>query len=402
MKSGIGNKKMCVLINSMTAGGAEKVVATLYPQYQTSGVPVSFLSLERNDFHTIEGVTPVYFSNQTGEAEGGIKKLFSLFRFALKLKKYIKDNQIDLVQSHIYRSNYVNVLARIFGAKHKVQLVNHGMPSQYLTEGLAGKTNLWLIKRLYPKADQVICPSQGMVDQFIALGVSKDKSQLIRNPFDLEDLRTQANQEMHSGEFEFEPQKQYLIAIGRLLTVKRMEDVIWAFYELQKDMPKAELIFLGDGEKRAAMAALIMQLAIGKKVHMQGDVKNPHKYLVRSDVLVSASEFEGFSNVIVEALVAGTPVISTDCESGPREILAPGTTREEKIAPSLVQRVKHGLLVPVGDIKAMVKAMKQLLGDKSLQEQLSRDGPARVEEFDKEAIAKKYLECSRAVVGAYP
>ena len=281
------------------------------------------------------------------------------------------------------------------------------MPSQYLTEGLAGKANLWLIRRLYPKADKVICPSQGMVDQFIALGVCKEKSQLIRNPFDLEELRAQAKCAMVEGEFEFDPEKKYLIAIGRLLPVKRMEDVLWAYYELQKDIAQknmggVELIILGDGEKWDAMSALIMQLAIGKKVHMPGDVRNPHKYLARADALVSASEFEGFSNVIVEALVAGTPVLSTDCESGPREILAPGTTREQKIAPGCVEKVQHGLLVPVGDIKAMVNAMQQLLGDKALQEQLSRDGPARVEEFDKEAITQKYLECSRAVVGADP
>ena len=147
------------------------------------------------------------------------------------------------------------------------------------------------------------------------------------------------------------------------------------------------------------MADLNLHLAISKKVHMPGDVKNPHKYLVRSAALISASEFEGFSNVIVEALVAGIPVISTDCESGPREILAPGTTREKKIPPGCVEKVKHGLLVPVGDIKAMVKAMQQLLDDETLQQELSRHGAARVQEFAKEVIAQKYLAHSRTVIG---
>jgi len=398
-QKGIGDKKMCVLINSMTAGGAEKVVATLYPEYQKAGANVSFMCLEKNDVHKIEGVAPVYLSEQTGDIEGGLKKLLSLFRFAWQLRKYVKDNDIDLVQSHIYRANYVNILARLLGARHKVQIVNHGMPSQYLTEGLAGKTNLWLIRRLYPKADQVIGPSQGMVDQFIELGVAKEKSQLIRNPFDLDELNQQATCGMEEGEFHFDPAKKYLIAIGRLLPVKRMDDAIWAYYELHKDCPEVELIILGDGEKWDMLADLKLHLAISKKVHMPGDVENPHKYLVRSAALISASEFEGFSNVIVEALVAGTPVISTDCESGPREILAPGTSRAQKIQPGCVEEVQHGLLIPVGDIKAMVKAMKQLLGDENLQQRLSEHGAARVQEFAKEVIAQKYLEHSRAVLG---
>jgi len=202
--------------------------------------------------------------------------------------------------------------------------------------------------------------------------------------------------EMLEDEFEFDPEKKYVISIGRLQDVKRMEDVVWAFYELQKEMAQkdiseVELIILGEGDKWDSVAALVVQLAIGKKVHMPGQVKNPYKYLARSDVLVSASEFEGFSNVIVEALATGTPVISTDCESGPREILAPGTSREQLIAPGSIEKVSNGLLVPVGDIKALVKAMQQLLNDHNLQQQLSSSGLERANRFKKIVIAKEYL-----------
>lgn len=402
IESGALNQNMCVLINSMTAGGAEKVVATLYPEYQKAGVPVSFVCLEKNDFHVIEGVTPVYLSNQTGETEGGVMKLLSLFRFALKLKKYVKQNNIKLVQSHIYRANYVNILARLLGSKHKVQVVSHGMPSQYLTEGLAGKTNLFLIRWLYRKADQSICPSQGMINELVALGMPAEKSQLIRNPFDIEDLKEQAKQNVTRGEFEFDPKKKYIISIGRLLSVKRMEDAIWAFYELQKTMDSVELIILGDGDKWDAMQALTIQLAIGKKVHMLGDVKNPHKYLARSDLLVSASEFEGFSNVIVEALVAGVPIISTDCASGPREILNPGIQRDELIAAGCFEKAKHGVLTPVGDIQAMVKAMRLMLGDEALGKELASGGFHRAEAFNMDSIAHEYLEHSAKIMSTGP
>ena len=380
----LNNKKVCVLINSLAGGGAEKVVATLCPEYLKAGVELS----------------PVYLSPQTGSEEGGAKKLTSLFSFASKLKKYVKDNQVDLVQSHIYRANYVNILARLFGAKHKVQIVNHGMPSQYKNEGLSGKINRYLIRWLYPKADQVICPSQGMIEEFIELGVSRDNARLIQNPFDLEEITTKAKEKLNDPNFEFDTNKKYIISIGRLHAVKRMDDVIWAFYELQKEMDDVELIILGDGDQRDAITTLMMELAISKKVHIPGQVKNPYNYLARSNVLLSASGFEGFSNVIVEALTLGVPVISTDCESGPREIMAPDTKRKKPITQGVVERVQCGLMVAVGNIHAMSDAMKQLFADENLRHELSENGPKRTTRFDKTTIASDYIKRCTDLLGS--
>ena len=387
------------MINSLAGGGAEKVVATLYPEYQKAGTQVSLLCLENNNFYNIDGVTPIYLSDQTGSDEGGVKKLSSLISFALKMKKYVTKNNIDLVQSHIYRANYVNVLARILGAKHKIQIANHGIPGQYRNEGLSGKINRWLIKWLYPKADQVICPSNGMIQEFVDLGVPEKKLRLIRNPFDIENLQELSRQDMADAEFEFETEKKYLICIGRLQAVKRMEDIVWAFYELQKDDENVELLILGDGKKGEEIAGLVLRLAIGKKVHLAGQVENPHKYLARSHVFISASEFEGFSNVIVEALVAGIPVISTDCESGPREILNPGKPRESLIAPGKIEQAQYGLLVAVGDIKALTTAMRRALDDSDLQQVISEGGLDRAKHFDKKSITNIYLEQISDILG---
>lgn len=387
--------KVGILINSMMGGGAEKVVATLFPEFQKEIRDISLLCLEKNDHYRIPGVTPVYLSRQTGSGESGAIKLLSLLVFAMRLKKWVAGNGVDLVQSNIYRSNYVNILARLFGSRHRVQIVNHGIPGQYRDEGLAGKINLWLIRRLYPRADLVICPSQGMIEEFVELGVPRNKLRLIPNPVDLKDIRTMAQQDLDETGFEFEEDKRYIIGIGRLHPVKRMDDLVWAFYELQKQDQNVRLIILGDGDEADALTGLIMQLAIGKKVHLPGQVGNPYNYLSRCDALVSASAFEGFSNVIVEALAAGTPVISTDCESGPREILAPGTTREKPMEHGLVEREPHGLLVPVGDIVSLTSAMRRLLDEPELREELVSNGRDRARRFGKDHIAGDYVECIR-------
>ena len=120
-----------------------------------------------------------------------------------------------------------------------------------------------------------------------------------------------------SNEFYFDPAKRYLIAVGRLEKVKRFQDIIIALDMLGKDSLEAELIILGDGSEKSNLMALIERLNLESKVHMPGRVANPFQYISRSDILISASEYEGFSNVIVEALICGTAVIATDCESGP-------------------------------------------------------------------------------------
>jgi N-acetylgalactosamine-N,N'-diacetylbacillosaminyl-diphospho-undecaprenol 4-alpha-N-acetylgalactosaminyltransferase len=387
--------KVGILINSMMGGGAEKVVATLFPEFQKEIRDISLLCLEENDHYRVPGVTPVYLSHQTGARESGPTKLLSLFGFALRLKKWVRENGVDLVQSNIYRSNYVNVLSRMLGSPHRVQIVNHGIPGQYRDEGLSGKVNLWLIRRLYPRADLVICPSQGMIEEFVELGVPREKLRLIPNPVDLEDIRIKAQQELDETGFQFADDKRYIIGIGRLHPVKRMDDLVWAFYELQKNDEDVRLIILGDGDEADALTALLMQLAIGKKVHLAGQVENPYNYLAQSDVLVSASAFEGFSNVIVEALATGTPVISTDCESGPREILAPGTARQNNIEHGQVEQEPNGLLVPVGDIVALTNGMRRLLDNRELCEELVSSGRKRARRFGKDRIAGDYVECIR-------
>jgi N-acetylgalactosamine-N,N'-diacetylbacillosaminyl-diphospho-undecaprenol 4-alpha-N-acetylgalactosaminyltransferase len=122
--------------------------------------------------------------------------------------------------------------------------------------------------------------------------------------------------------------------------------------------------------------------------------------LARSNMLLSASEFEGFSNVIVEALTLGVPVISTDCESGPREIMAPDTKREIPIAQGVVERVQYGLMVAVGNIHAMSDAMKQLFADKNLHLELSENGPKRTTRFDKTTIANDYIKRCADLLGS--
>ena len=389
---------LCILINSLASGGGEKVALTLCEEFRKKGIKTTFVCLEKNNFYKFN--QPVhYLSDHTGTNENAVRKFSSLFLFALRLKKLIKKENIQVVQSHLYRSNYVNILAKFFGANHKTQLVNHGIASRYMSEKLSGRINLWLIKRLYSKADQLIFPSKGMMHDLKRLGEFKNPMQVINNPFDVNGILKLKEAPLNSNEFVFNPGKKYLVAVGRLEKVKRFQDIIKAVDLLKQDGFDLDLLILGDGPEASNLQLLINRLNLKEGVHLPGRVSNPFKYISRSHILVSASEYEGFSNVIVEAFISGTAVIATDCESGPREILAPDTDAMIKLEPGEIEFAQFGVLVPVNNPETMAKAVKNLFENKKRFESYFKHGIDRANDFDKELIAQKYIKTLNTLLG---
>lgn len=389
---------MCILINSLTSGGGEKVAITLCEQYKKNGINVFFVCLERDDHYTLDHKID-YLSRHTGEIKSNFIKLFYLFIFAFRLKQFLKKENISLVQSHLYRANYVNIFAKLFGSAHKAQIVNHGIVGRYETyNNLTGKINLFLTKWLYGKADQVILASKGMMFDLKRLGSFQNDLTVINNPFDIENIMHMSRDSLSKDEFIFDNSRKYLIAVGRLEKVKKITDIITAIEIIRKRSSDVELIILGDGPEKRNIEDFAKRSGMGQIIHLLGEVKNPFKYISRADILVSASEYEGFCNVIVEALISGTAVISTDCESGPREILAPGTDVRIKLKQGEIRFAEFGVLVPVGDHKSLAGAIAELLFDDNRLKHYSENGIKRAMDFDKSEIANKYISKLRSMM----
>lgn len=134
---------------------------------------------------------------------------------------------------------------------------------------------------------------------------------------------------------------------------------------------------MGEGEDRGRLEYLIKELKLENDVSLLGFVENPYAYMQRSDVFVLSSRWEGFGNVLVEAMACGCPVVSTNCPSGPAEILGNG---------------EYGILVPVGDVEKMAKSIIKILTNKELREELSNKALKRAKEFHVEKAVEKYLQ----------
>jgi len=373
------------------------VTTVLCNELRNVGINVTFVCLEKNDFYSITNEIH-YLSEYTGFGENQVTKLYALYLCASRLKTIIKRENISIVQSHMYRANYVNVLAGLLGSPHRTQLVNHGIVSRYKNEGLGGRINLFLIKHLYGRADQLVFPSIGMKDDLDRLGTFTNNKVVIHNPFDVNGILEEKDAPLDEGEFRFDPTGRYLVAAGRFEKVKRYCDLIEALELLKESGVDIELILLGEGPEKEHLIGLAARLGLQDAVHFPGRVMNPFKYISRADLLVSASEYEGFSNVIVEALICGTPVVSSDCASGPREILAPGSAEGRKLNPGDIELAEFGVLVPVGDPEAMSRAIETMLFDQSLMENYAAKGLRRAMDFDKKVIAGKYIKGMKALM----
>jgi glycosyltransferase involved in cell wall biosynthesis len=209
-------------------------------------------------------------------------------------------------------------------------------------------------------ADAAICVSRGVADDLIkTTGMPPEKTYVVYNPVVSPGLEQAALQPISHPWFT-PGNPPLILAVGRLAVAKDYPTLLRAFSLLTRKRP-ANLLVLGEGQERPHLEALVRQLHLTDIVQMPGFVQNPFAYIARARLLVLSSRWEGLPSVIVEALACGTPVVSTDCRSGPGEILAGG---------------RFGRLVPVGDAEALAEAMLESLQtppDRAMLRQRAQD-----------------------------
>jgi len=221
----------------------------------------------------------------------------------------------------------------------------------------------------YPLADRIVVQTQGALSYFSS-GLQPRVS-IIPNPVLLPNEREQIADNLIVERFSSKDSTRSVIAMGRLTKQKGFDMLLQAFARLKDIHSEWTLIILGEGELRTELEALRGTLGLSDRVHLPGVVKNPYKVLVQADIFVMPSRFEGFPNALCEAMACGLPVISTDCLSGPREIIRDGV---------------DGILVPNEDVEALAAAMERLMSDEAERKRLSTRAPEVLERYSLEKI----------------
>lgn len=381
------NKKIAFLINSLTSGGAERVLSIILNELKVQGYNIELICLEKNNFYNINKDIKITYLSESNGKGNSIIKLLSIPLLAYKLKQYIKTNNIEIIQSHIYRANFINAIAKLLGSKHKLQMVNAGQVSMYKTKGLIGKVNLFLIHTLYPIADIIICKSKGMeVD--LQSHFKKDlNTTIINNPYDINKIESIYDEEIDN--FKFQENKIYILYVGRFASFKKPEYIINSLKNLNNNI---ELILLGDGPKKEDLITLSKDLELKDRIHFLGRVSNPYKFMKKANIFIlSSDDGEGFPNVLAEAMICKVPVISTDCKSGPREILSPNSNINIQLKDTM-EVTDKGILVPIANIDKMTEAINLINEDKELQDTFKNNAYRRSKDFSLESIIKKYTK----------
>lgn len=279
-----------------------------------------------------------------------------------------------MLTTRIHSSCLAVVAQRFAGVGTRVVVRESSMVAFHLSTLNRIKRNVMtsFIRYCYPRSDRVVAVSQGVARELNQyFGVPEEKLCVIYSPILSEGVLKKAAEPVDHDWFK-EGQPPVVLTVGRLTSAKNQETLIRAF-ACVRQQTNIRLIILGEGEKRAELEALISRLGLEADVSLPGFQENPFAFMARARLFVLSSASEGLPGVLIQALGCGCPVVSTDCPSGPREILQDG---------------RFGQLVPVGDDAAMAEAILQSLNEKKRPPCDSGD----LEPFTVEYSTREYLK----------
>jgi glycosyltransferase involved in cell wall biosynthesis len=260
------------------------------------------------------------------------------------LVRYLKHEHPDVLLAAKDRAIKVAVMARWL-ARSRVRLV--GRLGTTLSAALKGRSALkkWLwytsMRLYYPSVDRIVAVSRGVADDVRTITrLAPERVVAVCNPVWTAEIERLAREPVNHP-WLAHPSEPVIVGAGRLTRQKDFGTLIRAFAEVHAKRA-CRLIILGEGDRRASLARLAEELKVSEFVSLPGFTANPYAYMARAQLFVLSSLWEGSPNVLTEALALGVPVVSTDCPSGPREILAGG---------------EYGALVPMSDSAALARAI---------------------------------------------
>jgi len=365
----------------MEGGGAERVVSTILNNF--SNDYKCYLILIENNMDYILNNNIEVISLNVNSNSSGIKKLIMLPILAYKLSKIIKKYKFNKVVSFLYRANYINILSKFF-SKHKVIISERiAASSMYYDKSLTSQVNKFLIKNLYNKSDLIISVSKAIKADLKYNFYIKTKQIVVYNPYDINQINKLAQEDI---DIEIDEEKS-IITVGSLGVRKNHKMLIRAFSLIENK--NIILYILGKGEEEDILKQLTKELNLENRVLFLGFDNNPYKYLSKCDIFILSSNSEGFPNVLAEAMVCGCSVISTDCLSGPREILAPKSSIDFQLRNN-IELAEYGILSPIKEVEKLKEAMNIMISNKIQRNLYKEKAILRVDDFKIDKIIKQY------------
>lgn len=363
---------IAIFIPSLAGGGAERVMVALANGFSARGLEVDLVLAHAAGSYLAE------VSSNVCLVDLKCRRVAFCLPGLIKYFRAVRPSAMLSALSHV---NVIAVLARLFSftptrlaiserATYSLQIQHERM--------LYARILTPLMRWAYPKADVVVAVSQGVADDLVqAIGLPAEKVVVAYNPVvtpTLIELATESLQ--HPWVTDGAP--PVVLGVGRLSKEKDFSTLIKAFAKVHAQRA-CRLVILGEGDLRGQLEALIAEKGLASSVQLLGFVDNPFAWMQRATLFVLSSVCEGLPNALIQAMACGTSVVSTDCPSGPMEILEGG---------------RWGRLVPVGDVDAMAAAIDASLDETLISPRLP-DVVIRAQNFGQDQSIDKYLDILR-------
>lgn len=330
-------------------------------------------------------------------------KLKAFYQRIIRLRAIKRKLKINISISFLEGADYINILSR---SEEKIFISIRG--SKNADSDISGFSG-WLRRRLlmpglYKRADKVICVSHGIAEEMATcLKIDHSKIQTIYNFYDINSMFEGIDQKSIEP-FDLLFPYTYILGAGRLHHQKNFKGLIEVFSHTKQLIPKLKLVILGNGSQKQLLADYAESLSLkvysadsGKTFSPETDdvfllgFQQPALFLKHATLFTLTSSWEGFPNVVIEALACGAMVVSTDCQTGPREILADRTSENKNAS---VEFAKYGVLMPLINspehIRIWSETINNIINDPRIPESYKALGKERVKDFSGDKIIDKW------------
>lgn len=351
-----------IYLTSMTIGGAERVALDLSSGLSNRGYDVDLVLMDASGdlLNEVPDDVSVVDLNANRVATS-----------LLPLRQYLNSREPDILYSMMTEPNLIAIAAsRLTTSDTRLVISEHNMLSQS-SESIKDRLIACGAWASYPLADHAVAVSKGVRQDLVAqTRLRADSISTIYNPVRIDSIREKGTEPVNH-EWLADETIEVVLSGGRHEPQKGFDTLLDAFARLERD--NVRLILFGKGPETEALKERAKTQGIDDRISFPGFIDNPYSYMSNADAFVLSSEYEGFGLVLIEAMACRCPVVSTDCESGPSEILEKGT---------------HGPLTPVGDGDALAFAIKKVLEKQHKPDTLYQ----RASEFNVDVAIDEYDE----------
>lgn len=362
--------RIALFLPNLAGGGAERMFLHLSRGFVEQGYDTD-LVLSRMEGPYLEEVPD---SVRVVELDAGKMPGYGALGSVRPLREYLNKTCPSALLSAMARVNVVAILAaHLARTSPRVVVSERNHLSSYVaqTDEFGIRSLPWLVRLAYPHADEIIPISEGVADDLTTTAnLDRDRMSVIYNPVVTPEITAKASKPIDHEWFR-DPNLEVVLGVGSLSTQKDFPTLVRAVARVREELD-TKLVVLGEGNQRETVRKAAESAEITDHVHLPGFKPNPYAYMAQADLFALSSRWEGFGNVLVEAMACGTPVVSTDCPSGPAEILCDG---------------EFGPLVQVGREDELADAILATIDNPPSSERLRR----RADDFSYKIISKKYI-----------